>query len=165
VTVDPENPVVKLCVAGMQAEAANQFAEARTLFEQAWSLRQTHLDACIAAHYLARLQETPERILEWNQKALVYADLARKETSVGSDLAGFYPSLYLNLGMSYEGTGDATMARHYYDLAAQKLEMLSGEYGDIVRRGVAAGLRRTASATAAERRELPDVGEETGGDP
>lgn len=154
--VDPENRVAKLCVAGMQAEAAGHFVEARACFEQAWAARQNDLDACIAAHYQARHQQTLERILHWNQEALRYADAVSRQidhatgTGKGKDngesdaeITAFYPSLYLNLGKSYEDLGDATRARHYYQLAQEKVALLAGEYGDIVRRGIAAGLHRT----------------------
>ena len=140
--LDPNNEVVKLCVAGMEAEMQSRFGDAYTLFEQAWAARRTNLDACIAAHYLARLQNDPERILHWNREALRYADaVVAEEGNRGID--SFYPSLYLNLGKSYEDMGDQITASHYYQLAAERLQLLSGEYGDIVRRGVAAGLRRT----------------------
>lgn len=140
--IDPDNQVVKLCAAGMEAEAQNRFADARTLFEQAWAARRTNLDACIAAHYLARLQDEPERILHWNQEALRYADtVAAEETN--SEIGTFYPSLYLNLGKSYEDMGDTVTANHYYHLATHRLQLLIGEYGELVRRGIAAGLRRT----------------------
>lgn len=64
--IDIDNQVVKLCVEGMQAEAEGRFADARTCFEQAWDVRQNDFDACIAAHYMARHQDTLERILHWN---------------------------------------------------------------------------------------------------
>ena len=140
--LDPDNQVVKLCTAGMEAEAENRFADARALFEQAWAARHTHLDACIAAHYVARLQDEPERILHWNQEALRYADAVVAE-GTNSEIIAFYPSLYLNLGKSYEDMGDTVTATHYYHLAEEQLQLLSGEYGKLVRRGIAEGLRRT----------------------
>lgn len=141
--IDPENLVAKLCVEGMQAEAEGRFADARTCFEQAWAARQNDLDACIAAHYQARHQETLGRILHWNQEALRYADAVSAAPEVGEEITAFYPSLYLNLGKSYEDLGDSTRARHYYQLAEEKAARLVGEYGDIVRRGISSGLQRT----------------------
>jgi hypothetical protein len=141
--IDPENPVVRLCVEGMQAEAEDRFADARTLFEQAWAVRQDDLDASIAAHYLARHQDTLERILHWNQEALRYANVVSKQQEDSEQIAVFYPSLYLNLGRSYEDLGDHATARHFYRLADEWVKLLADEYGDIVRRGIAAGLQRT----------------------
>nr|BFF02017.1 hypothetical protein GCM10020241_36920 [Streptoalloteichus tenebrarius] len=34
--MDPDNPVVRLCVQGMQAEAEGRDADARDLFQRAW---------------------------------------------------------------------------------------------------------------------------------
>src|SRR5690349_3606961 len=99
--MDPNNPVVKLCVEGMQAETAGRGEDARRLFAQAWEASQDDFEACIAAHYVARHQESLEETLRWNQEALRCAD------AVGDDrICDFYPSLYLNLGRSYEVLGD-----------------------------------------------------------
>ncbi len=122
---------------------------ARTCFEQAWDARQNDFDACIAAHYQARHQDTLERILYWNQEALRYASAVNFVSGAGTNgghaepMTAFYPSLYLNLGKSYEDLGDSTTARHYYRRAEEKASLLVGEYGDIVRRGIASSLRRT----------------------
>jgi hypothetical protein len=140
--LDPDNQVVKLCVAGMHAEEEHRFGAARDLFTHAWDARQNDLEACIAAHYLARHQTELERTLHWNLVALYHADAARASEDA-PDIAGFYPSLYLNVGKSYEEIGDHTTARHYYQRAAAGLELLQGDYGDAVRRGIAAGLQRT----------------------
>lgn len=70
-------------------------------------------DACIAAHYVARFQETPEETLRWNQAALKHADAVKDER-----VKDFYPSLYVNLGRSYEVLGDQVNAQSYYQLAA-----------------------------------------------
>jgi tetratricopeptide (TPR) repeat protein len=142
--LDPDNQVVKLCVAGMQAEQEHRLATACGLFIQAWDARQNDLEACIAAHYLARHQTELERILHWNLVALRHADAARAPEDA-PDIAGFYPSLYLNVGNSYEQLGDHATARHYYQQAVAGLELLQSDYGDVVRRGVAAGLQRTLS--------------------
>ena len=58
--MDPNNPVVKLCMEGMAAEARGKFDDARHLFEQAWSICQDDYDACMAAHFLARHQDSPQ---------------------------------------------------------------------------------------------------------
>lgn len=65
--MDTNNPVVKLCMDGMAAEAKSKFDDARQLFEQAWSISQDDYDACMAAHFLARHQDTPQAVLKWNQ--------------------------------------------------------------------------------------------------
>lgn len=76
--------------------------------------QQDDYEFCIAAHYVARFQETPEEKLRWNLEALNRAE-------AGSDdrVNELYPSLYLNLGQSYELLGNQEEAGRYYDLAAR----------------------------------------------
>lgn len=141
--MNPENPVVKLCQAGMQAEAQGKIHEARRLFLEAWDARKNDFDACIAAHYVARLQETPAEMLTWNRKALEHAQAADE-----AEVQGFFASLYLNLGWSHESLGQKDLARASYEAAAVHLGRLpSGPYRDVVAGGIAAGQQRTAQET------------------
>ena len=146
--MDPNNPVVKLCVAGIQAEAQGHLEEARQLFLQAWESRQDDFEACIAAHYVARHQDDPHETLRWNQLALAHA-----EASAPTEVEGFFPSLYLNLGWSYEMLGQAAEACRYYELALNRLEAgqqnavgqgagPDGAYQAVVAQGIAEGRRR-----------------------
>ena len=137
--MDPNNPVVKLCAEGMQAEAEGRPDEARALFNQAWAASQDDYDRCVAAHFVARGQDSPQQMLQWNLEALARAKAVGDER-----IRSFYPSLYLNLGYSYETLGNRAEARRRYELAAEGLDDLPpGPYGDLVREGVARGLERT----------------------
>ena len=111
--MDINNPVVKLCIAGSQAEFEKKFDQARRLYLQAWEAAQDNFEACIAAHYVARLQEQPEDRLYWNTIALKRADMVDRE-----QVQPFYASLYLNMGHSYEILGRQQEAEQYYNLAA-----------------------------------------------
>ena len=111
--MDINNHVIQLCIAGTQAEFKGQLEQARSLYQQAWEATQDDYEACIAAHYVARFQEDPANRLHWNQVALDRA----LEVADGR-VQEFYPSLYLNMGQSYELLGDQDEARQYYDLAA-----------------------------------------------
>lgn len=136
--MDPNNPVVQLCIEGMRAEGEGRFEEALELFMKAWSARKDDFDACVAAHYVARHQPSHEETLRWNQQALDHADAVRDER-----VEGFYPSLYLNMGHAYELIGDIGEARRYYDLAAARSGILpDGRYGDVVQKGIQEGRRR-----------------------
>ena len=136
--LDPDNPVVKLCVAGMRAEGEGRLAKATELFGQAWAARQDDFEACIAAHYVARHQATPEDTLRWNEVAF-----ARAEAVGGERVRGFYASLFLNLGHAHETLGHAAEARRFYDLAAAELEAApGGRYGEMVRGGIENGRMR-----------------------
>jgi hypothetical protein len=144
IPINPDNQVVKLCAEGMAAEAEGRHDDARALFQQAWDGSADDYDACIAAHYLARHQGSPEETLRWNQESLDRA------VRVGDDrVTGFYPSLYLNMGHSYEALGDRTSAGRYYDLAAAKLgELPDGAYKMMVTGGIEEGRKRIGSAEA-----------------
>ncbi|MFE7300356.1 MULTISPECIES: hypothetical protein [unclassified Streptomyces] len=144
--MDPELPVVRLCVAGMQAEAEGRAEKARELFQQAWDGARDDYEACVAAHYLARHQSSPAETLRWNQECLDRADLVGDER-----VQGFYPSLYVNLGNAYRELGRAASAHRYFVLAAERVaEAPEGQYGDWNRFAIAEGLRDTAAAAAAE---------------
>ena len=139
--MDTDNSVVKLCVEGMQAENEGRSEDARKLFEQAWATRQDDYDACVAAHYLARHQDNPQAVFEWNKEALNRANVVNDNR-----VQSFYPSLYLNMGHSYETLGNLTEARRHYEMAADKLnDVPDGAYKDIVQNGIAGGLKRTES--------------------
>jgi tetratricopeptide (TPR) repeat protein len=136
--MDPNNPVVKLCVEGMRAEGLGRMDEARALFLQAWAACHDDFDACLAAHYVARHQDSPQETLRWNEEALKRAEAVGDER-----VQGFYSSLYLKLGHSYEVLGRLTEARRYYDMAAQRIDDVpAGRYGDVVRGGIENGRLR-----------------------
>ena len=111
--MDLDNPVIELCVQGTQAEFAGRIQEARELYWLAWESSTDDYEACIAAHYVARHQETHTETFRWNLEALERADKVQD-----SRVRDFYPSLYLNLGYSYELLGNQAEAQRYYDLAS-----------------------------------------------
>jgi hypothetical protein len=112
--MDTTNPVIQLCMEGSHAEFEHRLEDARVLYGQAWEARTDDYDACIAAHYVARFQDSTEESLRWNQIALEHANAVNDER-----VKEFYPSLYLSLGRSYELTGKQAEAQRYYDLAAE----------------------------------------------
>ena len=139
--MDPDNPIVKLCAQGMQAEFDGKLDLARALFTQAWDAAQDDYEASIAAHFLARHQDTPEETLRWNLESLARADAVADDR-----VAAFYPSLYLNLGHSCEVLGNLEEPARWYDLAAARTEALQDDrYGGIVQGGIAAGKARLAA--------------------
>jgi tetratricopeptide (TPR) repeat protein len=111
--MDLTNPVIQLCIEGTRAEFEGRREDARVLYQQAWDSAGDDYEACIAAHYVARLQDSPEQTLHWNQIALQRADASDPER-----VREFYPSLYLNMGQSHEALGDQAEAKRYYSLAA-----------------------------------------------
>jgi tetratricopeptide (TPR) repeat protein len=112
--MDLDNPVIQLCIKGTQTEYKGQLEEAHTFYLQAWEIAQDDFEACIAAHYVARQQQDLQKKLYWNQIALDRAN------AVTDDRAQtFYPSLYLNMGHSFELLGNMNEAERYYALAAE----------------------------------------------
>ena len=111
--MDTNNPIIQLCVAGTRAEFEHRIEDARRLYQQAWEARTDDYEACIAAHYVARFQDSTEESLRWNQIALEHADAVKDER-----VKEFHPSLYLSLGRSFELVDNPAEAQRYYNLAA-----------------------------------------------
>ena len=114
IAMDLTNPVIQLCIQGTRAEFEGRHEDARALYQQAWDLTKEDYEACIAAHYVARFQDSPAQTLQWNRIALERADASDPEL-----VKEFYPSLYLNMGRSCEAMDDPAEAKRYYALAAE----------------------------------------------
>ena len=142
-SIDPTNPVVALCVAGMQVDGEPE--KARALFEQAWNARRDDFDASVAAHFLARHQPTAEDTLHWNEVALKHADALDDDR-----VLELYPSLCLNLADSYYAMRRPSKSRELAHRAAASLSALpAGGYGEFVRGGVIRLLEKLARESAA----------------
>jgi hypothetical protein len=141
-TFELTNPVVALCVAGVEREGNP--ADALALYEQAWAARTDDFDASIAAHYVARLQATPDMTLYWNAVALRHAELV-----TDARLATLLPSLCLNLAESYRLAGcteeSGRVARRGHDALAG---LPAGGYAEMVRGGLDRVLARLDTADA-----------------
>ena len=112
--MDPNNPVINLCIAGTQAEFNGTMDEACNLYQQTWEASTNDYEACIAAYYVARCQVSPEDVFRWNLEALERANAVSNNS-----IRDFYPSLYLNMGRSYELIGKQTEAEKFFNLAAE----------------------------------------------
>lgn len=135
--MDPDNPVVRRCAEGMEAEGRDP-AEAKRLFAEAWELARDDHERSIAAHYLARHQETPEDTLHWNRLALEHARASRNP-----EASAFAPSLHLNLGKALEDCGQLAPARLQYELARATVAHLPDDgYRQFVEGGIARALER-----------------------
>jgi tetratricopeptide (TPR) repeat protein len=136
--MDPKNPVVKLCIQGMEEESKGNDERAAELFEHAWKQSSDDFERCIAAHYIARHQADAELALHWNQEAMNCAHRV-----VDDSVTQFFPSLHLNLGKSHEDLGNIDQARREYEWAAEKLLCIpAGSYRDIIQDGIERGLQR-----------------------
>jgi len=139
--IDPTNPVVALCAAGMVCDGAP--GEARRLFEQAWSARHDDYDAAIAAHYLAREQPTPLLTLDWNMRAVAHCERVADDRAVE-----LLPSLYLNLADSLLQVRRWEEARLIAERAAESLPRLpAGGYRTLIAQGIARLQKKLAGTT------------------
>ena len=107
----PNNPVIKLCIAGMGMEDQGKPEEASKLFLQAWNESTNDFEKFTAAHYVARHQENTPDKLKWFETALKYALKINNVT-----VSGAFPSLYSNIAKCYEELGDTDNAKKNYDL-------------------------------------------------
>lgn len=143
-TLDPHNPVVALCAAGMQVEGTPDRALA--LFERAWAQRTDDFDACVAAHYVARHQATSADTLRWNEVALQHADAVTDPR-----VHDFIPSLCLCLADSYLTFGRLAEAERLAWRTRETVDRLPvGGYRELIRGGVARLTERLRAASAAD---------------
>lgn len=108
----PFNNIVKLCLQGMDLEDKGKPKEALNVFEQAWNEATNDFEKYLAAHYIARNQQTVSDKLQWLETALQFA-LKTNEDSVKSA----FPSLYTTIANCYEALNNPNKAKEYLELA------------------------------------------------
>ena len=137
-TFDPDNNVVKLCAEGMVMEGNGKPQEAGKLFFQAWSEATNELEKFIAAHYLARHQNSVADKLKWDKTALQSALTINNDT-----VKGTFPSLYLNIAKCYEDLDELDNAKMNYELALSFSDWLPDDgYGNMIKSGIMNGIER-----------------------
>jgi regulator of sirC expression with transglutaminase-like and TPR domain len=134
---------VELGRAGDAEDARRRVAE---LWEDA-EVAADPLHRCTLAHFAADLQATVTDELAWDLRALEAADEITAEPArehhPDLDVAGFYPSLHLNLGDAYQRLGDAAGARHHLERARAAVDRLPEDgYGRMIRAGIEALAQR-----------------------
>jgi tetratricopeptide (TPR) repeat protein len=133
---DPNNHIVKLCAKGMEMEG--QTKDASKIFLQAWNESTNDFEKFIAAHYVARHQNSINDKLKWDEIAL---HLALKINDL--NVKGAFPSLYLNIAKCYEDLKDFDNARKNYRLALSHTDKLIDDgYGNMIKGGIMSGLER-----------------------
>ncbi|MBF5001704.1 hypothetical protein IRT45_31740 [Nocardia sp. BSTN01] len=99
------------------------------------------LHRCTLAHHLADLHTDPAQALVWDVRALDAAD-ALTEARVQSHhaslhIAGFYPSLHLNLADNYRLLGSFAAAAEHIAAARRHTGALADDgYGRLIRRAI-----------------------------
>ncbi|MCU8596022.1 hypothetical protein NG816_35730 [Streptomyces sp. A13(2022)] len=96
------------------------------------------LHRCSLAHYLADIYEDPAQALAWDVRALDAADAMTdqrvQEHHAGLRIAGFYPSLHLNLADNYRRLGSFDAATAHLHAAEEHAPNLPQDaYGALLR--------------------------------
>jgi len=101
------------------------------------------------AHAMADVQDDARDELAWDLRALQAADAVTDERAaqagVAGPVAGFYPSLHLNLGEDYRRLGDLPAARRHLELGQVAAAVLRD---DGYSRMIGGGLERLAARLA-----------------
>jgi hypothetical protein len=108
----PNNPIVKLCLQGMEMEAHGKPEEASRLFLQAWDEATSDFEKFTAAYYVARTQKNTSDRLAWLTTTLQLA-IAVNDDAVKAA----FPSLYSSIAECYEDLHDSDNAKRNYELA------------------------------------------------
>jgi hypothetical protein len=138
VDMDLDDPVIRLLAEGAPIEASRPDAAAE-LYLRAWEAASDAYEECMAAHYVARIQGTAEDRYRWNAVAL-----ERALSVTDGRAAGFLPSLYLNMGRSFEDVGRIHDARAAYLAAGDHLvDVPTGAYRATLEEAIARGTTRT----------------------
>ncbi|CQD16634.1 hypothetical protein BN970_03550 [Mycolicibacterium conceptionense] len=96
---------------------------------------------CTLAHYLADLYEDPAAALMWDVRALDAANLLSDDRAqqyhASLHVAGFYPSLYVNIADNLRRLGSFDAATEHIENAEQHTASLNDDaYGDMIRAAI-----------------------------
>jgi hypothetical protein len=116
----PANPVVKLCVQGLEMETKERPDDAACLFLQAWNEVGSLFEKYIAAHFMARHQKSAPDKIEWLERELQFASELNDDA-----VKAAFPSLYSALANCCEEMNDADNARKYRELANAYVDEIS----------------------------------------
>jgi len=109
---NPSNPVIKLCIQGMDREGKGEPEEASRVFLQAWNEATNDFEKFTAAYYVARHQKNVRDNLKWLEASLQFA-LKINDVTVQAA----FPSLYSQIAKCYEELDDTDNAEKNYELA------------------------------------------------
>ncbi len=96
---------------------------------------------CALAHPMADVQDDVHEELAWDLRALAAADLLTDErvarSGVAGSVAGFYPSLHLNLGECYRKLGELDLAREHLTRGRASIGALTDDgYSQMIKGGL-----------------------------
>jgi hypothetical protein len=124
------DPVMERITALITLSHSGSRAEAAAGFAALWPDLSDPFHRCVLAHYAADVQEDPQAELDWDLRALAAAGEVAPGRAESHHpalrLAGFYPSLHLNLAESYRRVGALAEAREHLAAARERLGALDG---------------------------------------
>lgn len=140
---------------GIELSQRGEREAARRLFAEVWDQiggeNGDPFHRCGLAHSMADVQDDVHEELTWDLRALEAADLITDERAaqagVTSLVAGFYPSLHLNLGECYRKLGELDRAREHLERGQAAVGALADDgYGQMIRGGLDRLNERLATA-------------------
>lgn len=119
---------------------------------------------CTLAHYLADLHDEPAEALVWDVRALDAADALTdgraQQHHAGLQVAGFYPSLHLNLADNLRRLGAFGSAAEHVRLAEHHAPALpDGAYGAMIRGAISEVREAIGNGDTARRSSAPTASE------
>ena len=99
------------------------------------------LHRCTLAHHLADMYDDPARSLMWDVRALDAADALTdrraRDHHASLSVAGFYPSLHLNLADNLRRLGSFDAAAEHLTAARERVSALpDDDYGQLIRAAI-----------------------------
>ncbi|MFE9787209.1 hypothetical protein ACFYO7_17680 [Nocardia salmonicida] len=148
------DPIMTRIIQGVSDFRTGDPDRARTTLLEVWAdigPAGDPLHRCTLAHYLADTYDDPAEALVWDVRALDAADTLTdtrlNDHHAGLQVAGFYPSLHLNLADNFRRLGAFPAATRHLEAARERLDILpDDDYGALIR-GACTGV---AAAIAAE---------------
>ncbi|NGO49066.1 hypothetical protein [Streptomyces ureilyticus] len=138
--ISPDTTMEAISQAVIEGRAGD-IASARHKLLALWStigVTGDPLHRCTLAHYLADLYEDPAQALAWDIRALDAADAVTEQRvqqhHASLHIAGFYPSLHLNLADNYRRLGSFDTATEHISAAKEHAPNLPQDaYGAFLR--------------------------------
>ncbi|GAA2390938.1 hypothetical protein GCM10010420_13650 [Streptomyces glaucosporus] len=148
---------------------AGDVASARRKLLDLWSaigVTGDPLHRCTLAHHLADLHDHPAQALTWDVRALDAADALTEqrvqEHHAGLRIAGFYPSLHLNLADDHRRLGSFEAATEHIDAAGKHApDLPRNAYGALLRAAIEQVAEAIARRDTAERASAPGPSHDT----
>ncbi|MFD6222509.1 hypothetical protein [Nocardia asteroides] len=138
------DPVMARITQGVTDFRAGDADAARATLLAIWSeigVAGDPLHRCTLAHYLADCHDDPAEALVWDTRALdaadALSDARAQQYDASLHVAGFYPSLHLNLADNFRRLGAFPAATRHLDAARDRLGALTDDaYGAMIRTAV-----------------------------